>query len=148
MAIGEFGCSWSHIKLYQKLVADPKNDSYLIIEDDAELVGDISVLHNLPETFDIIQLGSSEWYPYVKTSSVNNHFFNIEQKFFNHTTAYVVSKAGAKKLLDITNGHVNVPADDLLSNAFIRGQINVIVSEFPVFDFPKDIVSTTDFTVY
>ena len=148
MAIGEFGCSWSHIKLYQKLIADCKSDNYLVLEDDAELVGDISILQNLPEKFDIIQLGLSEWYPYVKTSSVNSSFFNIEKKFFNHTTAYIVSKAGAKKLLDITNGYVNVPADDLLSNAFIRNQINVLVPESPVFNFPKDTVSTTDFTVY
>ena len=148
MAIGEFGCSWSHIKLYQKLLADTKYNRYLVLEDDAELVGDSRVLDNLPSSFDIIQLGSSEWYPYVKTEKVNSSFFNIEKKFFNHTTAYLVSKAGAKKLLDITNGHVNVPADDLLSNAFIRQQIDVIVPESPVFDFPKDTVSTTDFTVY
>jgi len=147
MAIGEFGCSWSHIKLYQKLAADPKYDNYLILEDDAELVGDISVLRNLPSSFDIIQLGSSEWYPYVKTSSVNSSFFNIQRKFFNHTTAYVVSKAGAKKLLNITDGHVNVPADDLLSNAFVRQQIDVIVPNSPVFNFPKDTVSTTDLSI-
>jgi GR25 family glycosyltransferase involved in LPS biosynthesis/tetratricopeptide (TPR) repeat protein len=148
MAIGEFGCSWSQIKLYQKLLADSKYDNYLILEDDAELVGDISVLHNLPSSFDIIKLCSSDWFPYVKTSAVNKNFFNIEKRFTNRNTGYIISKAGAKKLLDITDGHVNVPADDLISNAFIRHQIQVIVSETPVFDFHKDTVSTTNFTVY
>jgi len=147
MSIGEFGCAWSHIKLYQKLLADPKYNNYLVLEDDAGLVGDISVLHNLPSSFDVIHVGPSEWYPFVKTEKINSSFFNIEKKFFNHTTAYIISKSGAKKLLDIINGHLNVPADDLLSNAFIRQQINVIVPESPVFNFPKDTVSTLDLTV-
>jgi GR25 family glycosyltransferase involved in LPS biosynthesis len=147
MAIGEFGCSWSQIKLYQKLIADSRYNNYLIFEDDAELVGDISILNNLPSSFDIIKLCSSDWNPYVKTTSVNKNFFNIEKNFTSRNTAYLVSKEGARKLLNITNGHVNVPADDLISNAFIRNQIDVIVSEFPVFDFPKDNVTSTDFTV-
>jgi hypothetical protein len=52
MAIGEFGCSWSHIKLYQKLLEDPHVDNYLVIEDDAQTVGDMNVLHDLPLYFD------------------------------------------------------------------------------------------------
>jgi GR25 family glycosyltransferase involved in LPS biosynthesis len=147
MAIGEFGCSWSHIKIYQKLVADLNYDNYVVIEDDARVIGNLNVLNNLPSEFDIIQLGSSEWYPYVKTSEVNKSFFNIEKKFFNHTTAYVVSKAGARKLLEYTDDHINVPADDLLSNSFINGKIQVIVPNSPVFDFPSGIQSSTDMTV-
>jgi len=78
---------------------------------------------------------------------VNTSFFNIEKRFFNHTTAYVVSKEGARKLLMYTDGHINVPADDLLSNSFIKGYIQVIVPNDPVFDFPVGIKSTTDMTV-
>jgi GR25 family glycosyltransferase involved in LPS biosynthesis/tetratricopeptide (TPR) repeat protein len=147
MAIGEFGCSWSHVKLYQKLVADTDYDHYLVVEDDAQIVGDLNVLRNLPTDFDIIQLGSSEWYPYVKTNKVNTSFFHIEKKFFNHTTAYVVSKAGARKLLEYTAGHINVPADDLLSNSFIKGVIQVMVPNSPVFEFPEGIQSTTNMKV-
>jgi hypothetical protein len=147
MAIGEFGCSWSHIKLYQKLLADPTSENYLVIEDDARVVGDLNVLNDLPSNFDIIQLGSSQWYPYVKTTQANKSFFHIERKLFNHTTAYVVSKAGARKLLRYTNGHINVPADDLLSNSFIKGVIQVIIPNSPVFEFPPGIQSTTNMTV-
>lgn len=144
MTAGEFGCAWSHIKLYQKLVVDPDNDNYLIVEDDAQLVGDITVLNDLPVTFDIAHVSLSEWYPFVKTTAVNKSFFNIEKKFFNHTTAYVVSKAGAKKLLEYTDGHINVPADDLLSNSFIKGKIEVIVPNSPVFTYNTSTDSTID----
>jgi GR25 family glycosyltransferase involved in LPS biosynthesis len=142
MSMGEFGCAWSHIKIYEKLLADPKHNNYLILEDDAELVGDINILHDLPSSFDVIHVAPSEWYPFVKTTKVNTSFFNIEKKFFNHTTAYVVSKRGAKKLLDIVNGHLNIPADDLLSNSFIRDQIDVIVPESPIFGYCKEYAST------
>jgi GR25 family glycosyltransferase involved in LPS biosynthesis len=147
MAIGEFGCSWSHIKIYQKLLADPNYDNYLVIEDDAQVVGDLNVIRNLPPDFDIAHICRSDWYPFVKTSQVNNSFFNIEKNFFNRLTGYIVSKAGARKLLEYTDGHINVPADDLLSNSFMKEKIQVIIPNLPVFDFHPDIQSTTDMTV-
>jgi GR25 family glycosyltransferase involved in LPS biosynthesis len=59
-------------------------------------------------------------------------------------SAYVVSKAGARKLLDYIDTNINIPADDLLSNSFIQGKIQVIVPESPIFTFTKDIESTID----
>jgi glycosyl transferase family 25 len=144
MTLGEFGCAWSHIKIYQKLLEDQTTDNYLVIEDDAQIVGDLNILRELPLDFEVAHIAYSEWYPFVKTDPVNKSFFNIEKKFFNHTTAYVVSKAGARKLLDYIGTNINIPADDLLSNSFIQGKIQVIVPESPIFTFTKDIVSTID----
>jgi GR25 family glycosyltransferase involved in LPS biosynthesis len=144
MTLGEFGCAWSHIKIYEKLLADTDADNYLIMEDDAQFVGDLNILQDLPLDFEVAHVATSDWYPFVKTSQVNKSFFNIEKKFFNHTTAYVVSKAGARKLLSMTNESISLPADDLLSNSFIQGKIQVIVPESPVFTFTKDIASTID----
>ena len=142
MTLGEFGCAWSHIKMYEKLLADTEADNYLIMEDDAQIVGDLSLLRNLPSDFDLAHVATSDCHPFVKTTQVNTSFFNIKKKFFNHTTAYVVSKAGARKLLTYTDGHINIPADDLHSNSFIKGNIQVIVPESPIFTFTKDIAST------
>jgi GR25 family glycosyltransferase involved in LPS biosynthesis len=145
MKIGEFGASWSHIKIYQKLVADEDADNYLVLEDDAHVVGDLNILRDLPLDFDIAHVARSDMRPFIITSQVNSSFFNIEKDFFNRLTGYVVSKAGAKKLLAVTDGYINVPCDDLLSNSFLRDQIRVIVPKAPIFDFPIDIQSTTDF---
>ena len=144
MKIGEFGASWSHIKIYQKLVADENADNYLVLEDDAHVVGDLNILRDLPLDFDIAHVARSDMHPFVLTSQVNSSFFNIEKDYFNRLTGYVVSKAGAKKLLAVTDGYINVPCDDLLSNSFLRDQIRVIVPKEPIFDFPIDIQSTTD----
>jgi GR25 family glycosyltransferase involved in LPS biosynthesis len=144
MTLGEFGCAWSHIKIYQKLLEDQTTDNYLVIEDDAQIVGDLNILRELPLDFEVAHVAYSEWYPFVKTDPVNRSYFNIEKKFFNHTTAYVVSKAGARKLLDYIDTNINIPADDLLSNSFIQGKIQVIVPESPIFTFTKDIASTID----
>ena len=144
MKIGEFGASWSHIKIYEKLVADTEFDNYLILEDDAQIVGDINVLHDLPAGFDIAHVCRSDCYPFVKTTQINGSFFDIEKKFFNRLTGYVISKAGAKKLLAVTDGYINVPCDDLLSNSFINGKIQVVVPDSPIFDFLPNIQSTTE----
>ena len=147
MTIGQFGCSWSHIKIYEKLVADEDVDNYLVVEDDAEIIGNLNILRDLPVVFDIIQLGDAECAPYSRTTKVNNSFFNIERNFFNRTSAYIVSKTGAKKLLEYTSGHVNIPADDLLSNTFVKGKIQVFVPESPLIMSPVDTETTTDRTV-
>jgi len=147
MSIGEFGCAWSHIKLYEKLLADKNVDNYLILEDDAQLVGDLGVLRDLPSSFDIIHIAPSEHAPFTKTTRVNRSFWNIRRDFFNHTTAYVVSKAGARKLIDIMNGGIILPADDLLSNSFVYGKIDVFVTESYIFRYDSDYVSTIDTTV-
>lgn len=144
MTLGEFGCAWSHIKIYEKLLADTEADNYLIMEDDAQIVGDLNILNNLPLDFEVAHVATSDWYPFIKTTQVNKSFFNIEKKFFNRLTGYVVSKVGARKLLSMTNESISLPADDLHSNSFIKGYIQVIVPETPVFTFTKDIASTID----
>ena len=102
----------------------------------------MSVLHDLPDNFDLIHIAPSVSFEFSKKSKVNKSFFNIVRRFFSCTAAYIVSKQGAKKLLAITKDSVNVPADDLLSNAFIRNQIDVIVPESPVFTYSKEYAST------
>jgi GR25 family glycosyltransferase involved in LPS biosynthesis len=122
---GEMGCSWSHLDIYEMLLKDDQNDSYLIIEDDANIIVPPKEFHTfinkLPtsDTYDICHLFSSEWFAFNKITQVNSHFWIPERRFFNHTGAYIVTKQGAKKLLNAVYPCIGLPADDLLSNTYI-----------------------------
>ena len=43
---GEWGCSWSHLKIYEMLLEDVEYNAYLVLEDDAECVVDQDELKN------------------------------------------------------------------------------------------------------
>ena len=143
MTAGEFGCAWSHMTVYKKLRDDPKYNNYLIFEDDAEMCGDLFALNdaitNLPAKYDMCHIAMTDWYPFVHGSAVNNTYFNVERKFFNRLTAYFVSKDGANKLI---RDSLSLPADDLLSNMFVNGKIDVYAPKDYVFQQTKNIVST------
>ena len=46
---------------------------------------------------------------------VNDYFYEVEKEYFNRTTAYLISKKGAQKVLDYTKNSINVPIDDLFN---------------------------------
>lgn len=120
MSAGEFGCAWSHYNIYKKLIMDPDYDHYIVLEDDAEMTVDDeyfkAALQNLPPNYDICRICKSTWYPYAKETSVNDYFYTYAKRYTNHTTAYIISKKGANKVLLYCNNQFNVPADDILSN--------------------------------
>lgn len=119
MSKGEFGCAWSHLNLLKQLVNEPVSsiNYYLVFEDDVELIKPIEelafILQHLPDDVDMCHLAKSDWYPFQKTGSVNDCFDECAKTYFNRTTAYIISKKGAEKVLDYTNNHINVPSDDL-----------------------------------
>ena len=120
MTKGEFGCAWSHLNLLKQLVNDPTSSAinyYLVLEDDVDLVKPIEelacTLQNMPEDLDMCHLAKSDWNPFQKTISVNDYLDECSKTYFNRTTAYVISKKGAAKVLAYTNNHINVPSDDL-----------------------------------
>jgi GR25 family glycosyltransferase involved in LPS biosynthesis len=119
---GEFGCAWSHLNLLRQLIEEEPSsniDYYLILEDDVKLVKPVSelyqLLNHLPADADICNLAKSDWYPFIPTQQVNAFFYECEKRYFNKTTAYVVSKKGARKVIDYTNNSINVPIDDLFN---------------------------------
>jgi GR25 family glycosyltransferase involved in LPS biosynthesis len=118
MTKGEFGCAWSHINLLKQLLTEPANiNYYLILEDDVELVKPLSdlseLLQNIPEDTDMCHLAKSDWYPFIKTVEVNSYFSKCIKAFFNRTTAYLISKKGAVKVLAYCNNHIDIPIDDI-----------------------------------
>jgi GR25 family glycosyltransferase involved in LPS biosynthesis len=131
MKKGEFGASWSHLSIYEKLLNDKLYDSYLIFEDDAQFIGEIEYflksIEQIPKNFDAIHLALSDYLPFERKETINDYFYIPEKIFFNRLTSYIISKTGAKKLLDMTLNFINIPADDLVSMAYINTDFNLYV---------------------
>jgi GR25 family glycosyltransferase involved in LPS biosynthesis len=123
MTRGEFGCAWSHLELLKRLVEEPTTSAstpisyYLILEDDVELVKPpdelYKLLQHIPDDTDMCHLAKSDWYPFEKTNQINPYFYECKKNFFNKTTAYLVSKKGAAKIVAYIENSINVPIDDL-----------------------------------
>jgi GR25 family glycosyltransferase involved in LPS biosynthesis len=118
MSKGEFGCAWSHLNLLKKLLKEPSDiNYYLILEDDVELVKPIDelckLLENIPDDTDMCHLAKSDWFPFKKTTSINNYFSECKKEYFNRTTAYLISKKGAEKVLSYCNYQIDIPIDDI-----------------------------------
>ena len=124
MSKGEFGCALSHLKLLKQLIAEgPDVNYYLILEDDVQLLKPIEavieLLQNIPADADMCHLAKSEYYPFTKTKQINSCFYEcIKRTYFNRTTAYIMSKKGAEKVLAYSNNHINIPIDDLYNTIY------------------------------
>lgn len=95
---GEIGCTLSHIRCYQKIVAE--NDTCaLILEDDIEVNHpeniDISFVENFLASCSkpfIVLLSGHYWY----TSRYNSRMVNVFSAYYTH--AYVINQAAAQLL--------------------------------------------------
>ena len=139
MKNGEFGCAWSHLKIYKKLLNDNNYQYYLILEDDANLVTSLNTLYetinNLPEIFDICHLSKSIWNPFNKLDKINDYFYNISINYFNCLVSLIISKSGASKILKLSNNHINIPADDLVCETYLKNRdFKLYVPENNLFD--------------
>lgn len=97
---GAMGCFISHYKVLREIVNQNEHDYAFVFEDDViitneELFKDIE--NNLPQSFDVLMLGGV--YP---NTIPTNHGFYIPNynKNASCTEAYIVSKKGAKKILE------------------------------------------------
>jgi len=123
MKSGELGCAWSKLNIYHKLIQDADYDKYLILEDDACLLKNLNELRelllNLPPDFDLCHIALSDWNKFKINNKVNDYFYTIKRNYFNRCTAYILSKNGAKKVLEYTGNKISVPADDLLCHTYL-----------------------------
>ena len=150
MTYNEVACAMNHLLLYESLVRDESHDAYLILEDDAELLGKVDslckTLRNLPQEFEMLHLGVSDYYPFQITGRINSYFFTFDSNiFFNRTTAYVMSKTGAKIIQQLTHNFrlVLTTSDDLLANLHNQHpkEFRVYVPVEPLFHEPLDTLS-------
>jgi GR25 family glycosyltransferase involved in LPS biosynthesis len=116
MRKGMVGCALSHIKLYIDLY-NSNDNIYCIMEDDIKLSSRfreklIYLYSKLPDNWDICYLGCHLWKQYKNEEFLNQEKFPIPEKWnkkksftysLGGTSGYLISKTGAKKLLDYIN---------------------------------------------
>ena len=115
MRAGIVGCAMSHIKMCIELV-NSDLDMFCVLEDDAvfspQYVDQLKhVLENLPENWGLVYLGH-HLYPQYKTNAHLEHGLPILEKWdqqrsiqqsMGGTFGYLISKEGARKLLEFIN---------------------------------------------
>jgi len=131
MPTGMIGCVLSHILLYNMILFERTFKHYLILEDDATVIMEPlklrKYLANIPEQYEMVYLNSeSKWFPIAHTTDVNEYYTHIQKRHFNASVSYMLSKAGAAKLLAYSRHDVTRPPDDLLSNLHSLGCYEVI----------------------
>jgi len=124
---GTIGCGMSHLLCWEQVANSDKPYS-LILEDDAYFSDDFedqfeNAMKNVPDDFDILYLGChfceknsfhSKFFSIVggtnrKYRDVNEHIEVPKVSLALHS--YVVSKKGARKLLDLLDGKVSFHID-------------------------------------
>lgn len=126
MIPGLFGCWQSHVLIWNEL-ADSLDESkkYLVLEDDAIPTKDIhlilpKVLNCLPENFDFAFLGGQDTPNYTRPQNQFEHSIKVTcsdggdstwnrltSHCLNTTSAYVVTKRGAKSILELIANHLD-----------------------------------------
>lgn len=160
MSPGVLGASMSHLLVLEQLLNDPAHDAYIIAEDDVRLAEGVTAdtlreflgaLPAPPTGLDVVHMNDrSLWWPLQLTEPVGDtgqaeksHYSHIARQFFNCAASYLVTKQGAAKLMRYCRYSVSRPPDDLLSNAFIEGHIDVLAPTRPLFTvdygFPSDV---------
>jgi len=148
MSGGERGCAHSHFRLWK--VAADRTEPTLALEDDAQIVFDrtggngmssgkvftarlVAALKRAPKDFDVIYLGWSGWRGgHYRRRDENDGEDEESRKFIRKaeyvwtTVAYVISQAGAKKLLAAA-GPMNQPVDNFMAWEASQGRLNSYV---------------------
>mmetsp|Transcript_26197 Transcript_26197/g.47510 ORF Transcript_26197/g.47510 Transcript_26197/m.47510 type:complete len:443 (+) Transcript_26197:56-1384(+) len=148
MSGGERGCAHSHYRLWK--VAAERAEPTLALEDDAQICFErtggngkssgkvftrrlAAALAHAPADFDVIYLGWSGWRGgHYRRGEENDGQDTESRKFIRKaeyvwtTVAYVISQAGAKKLLDVAQP-MNQPVDNFMAWESSQGKLNSYV---------------------
>lgn len=143
------GCARSHFLLWKKLVDDPNNNSYVILEDDATFDENFSQiikkLENIDLDYDIVSLhckfSSFACHPTHVVGYVDDQYMIGTPMFPISTTAYVISKKGAEKLLKLFNEQIVYHIDFQIAITRIFKNINYYAI-YPNLVNSNDIEST------
>lgn len=162
----QIGCAHSHLSVYKKMINE-NIPCACILEDDVrisnpEFVQKLFKWCNINvDKFDVIQCAKDiQWNPIIrlqKKSFEDIELFDIDRNYFNNASSYIVSLKGAMKLLNFSQPtgiiynqthktkvtEVSLPADDLLSNAFVINYLSVLVPKEMPFYIDFSYKSTT-----
>jgi len=150
MSGGERGCASSHLRLWR--LAAEREEPTLVLEDDAHLTFDrnadlgsmngkafterlAGAVANAPKDFDVIYLGWSGWRGgHFKLWKEDDSGVSAEAKKYIQkaeyvwtTVAYVISQAGAKKLLEVAKP-IDQPVDNFMAWEASQGRLKSFVA--------------------
>lgn len=151
MSGGERGCASSHLRLWR--MASDRAEHTLVLEDDVHLTFDrtgekmgkmngkvfterlAAAVAHAPNDFDVIYLGWSGWRGgHFKIWKEDDSGLSPEDKKFIQkaeyvwtTVAYVLSQAGAKKLLSAA-GPIDQPVDNFMACEASQGRLKSFVA--------------------
>jgi len=154
MSGGERGCAHSHLRLWR--IAAERSDPTLVLEDDVHLSFDRTddslkpaamngkvfterlrlALKHAPKNLDVMYLGWSGWrgghFKFMSedgegTSSEAKKYFRRAEYVWT-TVAYVLTQAGAKKLLEASKDSVNQPVDNFMAWEASQNRLNSYVA--------------------
>jgi len=149
MSGGERGCAHSHLRLWRLAAERPENT--LVLEDDVHLEfdrnGDLGSMNgkvwtdrlseavkHLPHDFDVLYLGWSGWRGgNLKIAKEDPELSEESRKYIQRaeyvwtTVAYVISQAGAKKLLEASKEKVDQPVDNFMAWEASQGRLKSYV---------------------
>ena len=138
---GAIGCGMSHLLCWDKVVKSGKDYS-LILEDDVYFSDDFedqftNAINNVPQDFDILYVGcyacdkgSLQSKLFSLVGRKNRKYVDVNDyveipKLTLATHAYVVSKKGAKKLLELLDGHISFHIDQELQSLSRKNKIKI-----------------------
>ena len=143
----EIACCLSHYKLWKKLTSDESSDSYLILEDDAELGAQLpaalATVENLTRPWDVIKLYEPQIKkPLARSIPLNQDFSLCQYKKIPSTnTGYLVSLGGASKLLSAREMFGRPVDDDIQYYWEYSGEVYG-VKPYPIFIADSSLEST------
>ncbi len=139
LTAGEIGCTVSHIEILQKIVRE-KIEYSLILEDDAELIGDFDkklsyILDNFFDEIDFLYLGGNPMDNQILYNINNNNHMVKKVKPMNkpvwYAISYIISYEGAKKLLEKLIPEFNNTIDCVYSDLLISKYMDFYLT-FPL----------------
>ena len=126
---GEVGCMVSHIKVWERIVAEGLKRT-LILEDDFKGNGQVGTLDEPTVDFDIAYLGRWKINKTAEEESLGGSWVTPTASYCTH--AYIVTLEGAKKLLKNYKIKQNlIPADEFLAATYTTHRRPDIAALFP-----------------
>lgn len=127
---GKIGCAFSHQNIWKDLNLS-LSPSYIVLEDDiqpnqsSERIID-QILEELPVTFDIVFLYVSDQY-YRPGTKIEGKRFLIEPYYHQHLSAYLISKKGANKLLNLIK-MIDHPIEIMINQLVEEGKLEAYMT--------------------
>ena len=136
------GCALSHLFVWKQIASSEKEYS-VVFEDDVVFTekfenGLDTALKNVPEDFDILSLGyldvSNPILYFIHNTILNQLKHNdikevndwiIKPQCFFQTHAYVVSKNGAKRLIELIDGYIYQHIDFTINSFYLKDQLKI-----------------------